>query len=117
MRDGSINEILYADDSVLIGEIMKDLRDKFWRWKEAFKGKAMRVNLYRTNMIVSGLEEKVTASKLDPCGEWCMRKEGKSQRSLLYKLREVGSRKGHIHEKGHSWHGQEFCSLIMYNFR
>ena len=30
MRDGSINEILYADDLVLVGETIKDLKDKFW---------------------------------------------------------------------------------------
>ena len=28
----------------------------------------MRVNLNKTKMMVSGLEEKVTASKIDPCG-------------------------------------------------
>ena len=47
---------------------MKDLRDKFWRWKEAFEGKGMRVNLNKTKMMVSGLEEKVAASKIVPCG-------------------------------------------------
>ena len=31
MRDGSINEILYADDLILVGKTMKDLRHKFWR--------------------------------------------------------------------------------------
>ena len=34
VRDSLINEILYADDLVLVGETMKDLRDKFSRWKE-----------------------------------------------------------------------------------
>ena len=47
---------------------MKNLRDKFWRRKEAFEGKGVRVNLNKTKMMVSGLEEKVTASKIDPCG-------------------------------------------------
>ena len=67
VMDGSTNEILYAVDLVLVGETMKDLRDKFWRWKEAFEGKVMRVNLNKTKMMVSGLEEKVTTSKIDPC--------------------------------------------------
>ena len=31
VRDGSINEILNADDLVLVGETMKDLTDKFRR--------------------------------------------------------------------------------------
>ena len=68
VRDGSINEILYEYDLVLVGKTMKDLKDKFWRWKEAFEGKGMRVNLNKTKMMVSGLVEKVTASKIDPCG-------------------------------------------------
>ena len=68
VRDGSINKILCADDLVLVGQTMKDLRDKFWRWKKTFEGKGMRVNLNKTKMMVSGLEEKVTASKIDPCG-------------------------------------------------
>ena len=68
VRDGSINEILYADDLVLVAETMKELRYKFWQWKEAFEGKIMRVNLNKTKMMVNGLEEKVTPSKIDPCG-------------------------------------------------
>ena len=68
VRDGSINEILYTDDLVLVREIMKDLRDRFWRWKEAFEGKGMRVNFNKTIMMVRGLEGKVTARKIDPCG-------------------------------------------------
>ena len=35
VKDGSINKILDADDLILVGENMKDLRDKFWRWKKS----------------------------------------------------------------------------------
>ena len=35
--DGSINEILYADDLVLVGETMKDLREKFCDGKKRLK--------------------------------------------------------------------------------
>ena len=68
VRDCSINKILYANDLVLVGETMKDLRDKLWRRKEAFERKGMRVNPHETKIRVSGLGEKVTASKIDPCG-------------------------------------------------
>ena len=37
VRDGSINEILYADDLVLVGETMKDLREKFCDGKKRLK--------------------------------------------------------------------------------
>ena len=52
VRDHSIHKILYAGDLVLVGETMKDLRDKSWQWKEAFEGKGMRVNLNKTKMTV-----------------------------------------------------------------
>ena len=52
----------------VVGETMKHLRYKFWLRKEVFERKGMRVNLDKIKMMVSGLEEKVTASKIDPCG-------------------------------------------------
>ena len=64
VKDGSISHILYTDDLILVGETMKDLRDKFWRWKEAFEGKGMRVNLNEIKVMVSGLEEKVQQARL-----------------------------------------------------
>ena len=86
----------------------------------------MRVNLNKTKMMVRGLEEKVTASKIDPCGV-CGRlihmmysandKTIYDVFSLLYKLREVGSRKVDVHDKGHPWPGQELCLRITHNFR
>ena len=45
VRNDSINEILYGNDLVRVGAAMRDLRDKFWRWKKAFEGKGIRVNL------------------------------------------------------------------------
>ena len=68
VRDGLVNEILYAHVLVLVGETMINLRDKFWPWKDAFEGKGMTVSLDKKKMMVSGLEEKVTESKIDPCG-------------------------------------------------
>ena len=32
-REGLLNEILYADDLVLISESLEDLRERFQRWK------------------------------------------------------------------------------------
>ena len=38
MRNGLMSEMLYADDFVLTSETMdpEGLREKFWKWKEAF---------------------------------------------------------------------------------
>ena len=35
--EGLLMEMLYADDLVLLSESMEGLRDKFWKWKEAFE--------------------------------------------------------------------------------
>ena len=63
-----MSEILYVDDLVLTSETMEGLREKFWKWKEAFESKGLKVNLGKTKVAVSGAEGEVTVSKVDPCG-------------------------------------------------
>ena len=36
-----MNEIWYADDLVLMSESMKNLKEKFLKWKEAFESKRL----------------------------------------------------------------------------
>jgi len=40
--------MLCADDLVLTSETMEGLREKFWKWKEAFDSKGLKVNLGKT---------------------------------------------------------------------
>ena len=37
-REGLLNEILYADDLVLMSENLEDLRERFQRWRDAKQG-------------------------------------------------------------------------------
>ena len=67
-RKGWMKHILYADDLVLMGETMKELRENFEEWREAFESKGMRVNLGMTKLMVSGMEKEAFNSKIDPCG-------------------------------------------------
>ena len=67
-RKGWMMQILYADDMVLMGETMEELRENFDEWREAFESKGMRVNLGKTKLMVSGMAEKTFDSKIDPCG-------------------------------------------------
>ena len=53
---------------VLTSEMMEGLREKFWKWKEVFESKGLKVNLGTTKVVVSGAEGEVTVSKVDPCG-------------------------------------------------
>ena len=45
VREGLMSEMLYADDLVLTSEMMEGLRlrKKFWKWKEAFESKGLKV--------------------------------------------------------------------------
>ena len=67
-REGLLNEILYADDLVLMSESMDDLREMFQKWKSALEGKELKVNVKKTKMMVSETEGQIVLSKIDPCG-------------------------------------------------
>ena len=67
-REGLMKEVLYADDLVLMSETIEKLREKFRKWKEAFKSKGMKVDLGKKKVMVSGSEGEITTSKIDPCG-------------------------------------------------
>ena len=44
-REGLMNKILYANDLVLMNESIKDLKEKFLKWKKVFESKGLKVNL------------------------------------------------------------------------
>ena len=67
VRNGLISQMLCASDLVLTSEMIEGLREKFWKWKEAFESKGLKVNLGKTKVVVSGAEGEVTVSKVDPC--------------------------------------------------
>ena len=67
-REGLLNEILYADDLVLMSENLEDLRERFQRWRDALESKGLRINIRKTKMMVSGAEGEVVRSRVDPCG-------------------------------------------------
>ena len=43
---GVLSELLYADDLVLMSGTIEGLRNKFFKWKEAFESKGFKINLY-----------------------------------------------------------------------
>ena len=67
-REGLLNETLYVDDLVLMSESLKDLGERFQRWRSALEGKGLNVNVGKTKMMVSGTEGEIALSKIDPCG-------------------------------------------------
>ena len=69
MQEGElVNELLYADDLVLMSETTEDLKERFWNWKDALESKGLKVNIRKTKLMVSGSEGELFKSKIDPCG-------------------------------------------------
>ena len=68
-KKGILYELLYADDLVLMAETVEKLEAQFIRWKAAFEGKGLKINLGKTKVMKSGGGSGVVAlAKLDPCG-------------------------------------------------
>ena len=74
-RDHALSELLYTVDIVLLSETIEGLRNEFLKWKKAFESKGFKVNLGKTNVMVSGGIKKdgMSKSKVDPCGVCIMR--------------------------------------------
>ena len=62
-RKGLINEILHADDLVLMSESTENLKEKFLKWKR-LKARGLKVNLKKAKVIVSSSKLEVDALKL-----------------------------------------------------
>ena len=58
---------MYVVDFVLHERNHRWLKQRFWNWKDALESKGFKVNIRKTNMMVSGLQE-LFKSKIDPCG-------------------------------------------------
>ena len=67
-RRGVVNELLYADNLVLMSETMEDLKERLWNWKDALESKDFKVNTRKTKVMVSGSEGELFKSKIYPCG-------------------------------------------------
>ncbi|XP_057315016.1 uncharacterized protein LOC130656204 [Hydractinia symbiolongicarpus] len=54
-RTGCPWELLYADDLVLIAESMKELVEKFEKWKKGLEEKGLRVNTAKSKVMISSI--------------------------------------------------------------
>ena len=68
VRNGSLMELLYADNLVLCGESLNDVMDKHGRWKNTVEGKGLKVNIYKAKGMQLLIGKKSSVSKKDPCG-------------------------------------------------
>ena len=69
VTDGSLIQLFYANNLVLCKELLNEFMDKCGRWKNALKGKGLRVNVNHTKGLMQLLSgKKSSILKVDPCG-------------------------------------------------
>ena len=70
MKEGMLQETLYAGDIVLIAESMAERQEKYYGWKSAIESKCLKENLMKTKIMVSDIWQVTVkpSSKKDPCG-------------------------------------------------
>ena len=67
-RRGVVNELLHADDLIIMSKNMEDLKERFCNRKNALESKGLKVNTRKTKVMVSGSKGDLFKSKIDPCG-------------------------------------------------
>ena len=62
---------LYADNLVIITELLEELQQKLILWKTNMEWKGLQVNKCKTKVLISGLGlDVLQKSGKDPCGMW-----------------------------------------------
>ena len=51
-----------------MSENLEDLRARFQRCRSAMERKGLKANIGKTKMMVSGTENAIALSKIEPCG-------------------------------------------------
>ena len=89
---------------------MQGLREKFWKWKEAFESKGLKVNLRQTKVVVSGAEGEV--SELGT-SMWYLWEASNGKFSVLCEMWEMDPWKMHESKEGDLVVGERFCVWKM----
>ena len=83
-KRGVVNELLYADDLVLMSKTIEDLKERFWKWNDTLGSNGLKVNIRKTKLMVSGSEGEQFKSKIDPM--WSLWEESHDQFSVVHKM-------------------------------
>ena len=68
VRDGSLMELLYADNLVLCGESLNEVMDRYGKWENAAEEKGLRMTVDNTKGMQLLFGKKSIVLKVDPCG-------------------------------------------------
>ena len=80
LSEGALCELLCAGDLVLMSETIEGLRNKFFKWKEAFESNGLKANLGKTKVMVRSVitQDGLSKSTVYPCGVCSLRLKANS---------------------------------------
>ena len=88
-RRGVVNELLYADDLVIMIETMENLKERFWNWKDTLKSKGLKVNTKKSKS--DGKRVRRETSQKQDRSMWSLWEESHGQFSVMHKIYVLGS--------------------------
>ena len=80
---GVVNELLYADDLVIMSEDMEDLKERFWNWKDALESKGLKINTRKTS---DGKRVRRRTIQKQDRSMWSLWEESHGQFSVVHKM-------------------------------
>ena len=75
-----LNELLCADDLILMSETTEEHRNNFKKWKDDFERNGLKVNIGKTKVKISGsiMKEGSSKTKIDQYGVSSLRVKANS---------------------------------------
>ena len=67
LGEDSMRELLYADDIVLLGDCLDEVKRKYVAWKKTLESKGLRVNSQKTKWMRMCGVPVMRAARIDPC--------------------------------------------------
>ena len=61
-RRGVVNELLHANDLVLMTKDIEDLKERFWNWKDTLESKGLKVKSWPIQCCAQNVETELMAN-------------------------------------------------------
>ena len=88
-RRGVVNELLYADDLVLMSNTMENLKERFSNWKDALESKGLKVSTRKNKFYGKRVGRR--AIQKQNRSMWSLWEESHGQFSVVHKMWKLGS--------------------------
>ena len=67
IREGVVQEMMYANDIVVVGDNWEEVESRYTRWKKALQDKGIKINVYNTKAFYTRRNFILTQMRKYPC--------------------------------------------------